>query len=176
MKYIEDEGPAGRDAVRNAIFGYLEANNVPADIAIEALCHCVEAIRDAHRLGAIAAEIGVHVKGPLSNEHMALYWEISRDGRPMGFIYRGWNDPGFGIGECLQIPAQDMPLLMAQWSRTTSFLASNGVVHTKTTMPDGGCWLNMTTPIYADGFSAGTLKAALTTMTECVEMVRSLVA
>ena len=175
MIFIEDGGPGSCDGVRNAVFRYLGAHNVPADVASEALCHCLAAIRDAGQVGGLAAELGLEVAGPRSNEHMALYWDVTRDGRAMGFIYRGWDDPGFGVGECVPVSADEMPVLMAQVDAVTRLLATNGVALTITPLSAGGCWLDMTTVIYSDGFNAGTLRATLGTVAKCAATVRSMV-
>ena len=94
----------------------------------------------------------------------------------IGFIYRGWEDPGFGIGECVPVSPADIPVFMAQADAAVTLLAANGLSLTLTPMSGGGCWLNMTTVIYSDGFNAGALGGALDAIWTAVQTVNDMVA
>ena len=176
MMIIEDDGPVSCPEIRNAVFGLLLENDVPYPLATKALCQCLEVLRDVDRTHSVASDLGLEVSGLRSDDTLALYWNVSRDGRCVGFIYRGWDDPGFGIGECVPVLAAEMPVFMAQADVAVKFLATNGLSLTTEPMPDGGYWLNMTTVIYSDGFNAGTLAGALDAIWAGVRTVREMVA
>ncbi len=176
MNFIEDSGPGSCGDVRNALFGYLHANNVPVPVATKALCQSIDFLRDVDRFNAVVSELGLEVSGVRSDDDLALYWDVSHSGRDVAFIYRGWDDPGFGIGECVPVSADEMPVFMAQANAIITFLATNGLALTTEPMPGGGFWLNMTTAIYSSGFNAGVVGAALGTIAECTGTVRRMVA
>ncbi len=176
MNFIEDSGPMSCGDARNAMLGYLMKNDMPIPVATQALCQSLEFLRDVGRIHAVASELGLEISGFHSDEALALYWDVRRDGRDVGFIYRGWDDPGFGIGECVPVSADEMPVFMAQAHTAVRLVATNGLALTTEPMSSGGCYLNMTTVIYSDGFNAGSLVGALGTIGTVVQTVREMVA
>ena len=176
MMFIEDYEPGSCNSLRNAVFGYLSKNEVPFDVATKALCQCLGYLQDVGHIHAVATELGLEVSGLRSDADLALYWDLTHDGRDVGFIYRGWDDPGFGIGECLPVSGDEMPVFMAQADSAIRLLATNGLTLTTSPIPGGGCWLNMTTVIYSDGFNAGTVGGALGAIGTAVRGVREMVA
>ncbi len=176
MNFIEDSGLGECGAVRNAVFGYLMNNDVPIPVATKALCQSLEFLRDVGRIHAVASQLALEISGFRSDEALALYWDVRRDGRDVGFIYKGWDDPGFGIGECVPVSADEMPVFMAQANTAVRLVATNGLALTTEPMPNGGCYLNMTAGVYSAGFNAGVMDAALDTIAECSATIRSMVA
>jgi hypothetical protein len=168
--------PPKPDDVRDAVLRFLMEHEIPLNVARSGLQQCVDFLRDVQRVQAAAAELGLNLSGFRSGDALALYFDVEYNGRGLGFIYRGWNDPGFGVGETVPIAPDSMALFMAQSERALRMLATNGLGVTTKPMPGGGYWLDMTSVIYSDGFNTSVLAATLHAVSESADSIRSLVA
>jgi len=50
-----------------------------------------------------ARKLTLELKNFTSNDNLELYFDISRDGRDICYIYKGWDDPGFRVGEHIEL-------------------------------------------------------------------------
>ena len=49
------------------------------------------------------SKLGLELKGFQSNDALELFFNVKRDGDNICYISKGWNDPGFRIGEYMEI-------------------------------------------------------------------------
>lgn len=175
MREIKGYKPWNSNELGRVYLAYLEKHGEIFPLSCKNPRQLNRFLQDWDRIPALAAEIGFEASGFQSDKKMALYWEITRRGEELGYIYRGWDDPGFGIGESLLVSAEDGPILMAQAIVLSAFLAANGVCMTVDQLPFGGYCLNLNCCIYASGFNAGAVKEVVDTLAECSTTVKSLV-
>lgn len=175
MYLNDDRQPISPEDVRNAVFQLLGNNEVPTGVAEQALQQCLCLLRDTRQIRTLAGDLGLELSGFRWDEKLEVYYDVSHQGRDIGFVYKGWDDPGFGIGETIEIPADNMCLFWAQKDAILHPLASNGIAVTARSTPDGGYWLEMTTVIYKDGFNANTLAEALGTIAKSAAAIREMV-
>lgn len=176
MMMSEDQRQPGPDDMRDAVLRFLAKHDVSPDVAQRSLRHCMDFLRDVERVRRVAAEIGLELSGFRYGDALALYFDVAYKGRDVGFIYRGWDDPGFGVGETLPIVPQNLAVFLAQAEEALRMLAASGLGVTTEPMAGGGCRLDMTSVIYSDGFNAGVLAATLQTVSESAAKIRGLVA
>lgn len=131
---------------------------------------------DFKKLTDLAQELGLTLTGFRTDENLELYFDVERKNRPIGCLYKGWSDPEFRLEELVPIPATSMIVFETQAPGALFSLASNGMGVSFCPMNGGGCFLQMTTAIYQDGFNAKTVAAAIQTLTECTDKVKGLIA
>jgi hypothetical protein len=175
MKAIEGYRPWDPEEAGGLFLAYLKENGYSTLLEGKTPCQINRFLQDLQRVPFTAAELGCQVSGFQTDEDRALYWDISRSDKDIGFIFRGWDDPGFGVGECVLVKAAAMPIFMAQEGVISDFLATNGFCMTMEELAGGECSLGLTTTVYAAGFNTGTLNAVLGTLEECSATVKSLV-
>jgi len=120
-----------------------------------------------------AASCKIELSRFLSNEHLELYYDMSRDGIDLGYISKGRKDPGFRIGDLIEIPRFREPIFTAVAARIRSLCASNGLGMTVNESEDT-VEIQMDAVIYADGFNKKTFRQTVETVHECAEKVRKM--
>lgn len=176
MIVYDAQHPMRPEDVQELIVSFLADNDVPMDVGVHALRQCLDLLHDVGRINALTRELGLGLSNLRSDEDLEVYCDVNRQGDPVGFIYKGWDDPGFGIGETIPIAPESMSLFMAQADSVRRMLAANGLSVTAKPVGDEGFWVDMTTVVYSEGLNAGALAAAIRTVADSADMLRRLVA
>lgn len=163
------------DSLRDKIFELLNNSNVPPDEAIKALSQCETHIRNRMMVKTIAKECRLKLSGFLANDELELYYDIKRGRHNMGYISKGWEDPGFRIGEVIDIPKNKIEVLKANVYKILKFCAANGIVMTIEERKDT-VEIQMDGVIYSEGFNKDTFMKTLEALNECIEKAESLLA
>jgi hypothetical protein len=50
-----------------------------------------------------ARKLNLELKSFNSNDNLELYFDIYRNSRDICYVYKGWDDPGFRIGEFIEL-------------------------------------------------------------------------
>ena len=50
-------------------------------------------------------ECGLRPDRFITNEELELYYDIAQFHRGMGYIAKGWDDPGFRVGDVVLVPS-----------------------------------------------------------------------
>ena len=100
------------------------------------------------------------------NDQLELYYDIKRDGEQLGFISKGWTDPGFRVGEVVMIPAEDIANFTARAEGVHDLCSTNGFACTVTMTPDH-CEVLIECVIYCTGFDGRTLSQSLAALAKC---------
>ena len=133
------------------------------------------AMREYLELLEIAKSAKLRLSGFHINKDLGLYFNIYRGRQFLGYISKGWGDPGFRLGEIVLVSVLKLPLLQANSRKISKLCATNGIVVTvkENESPIAVC---LEYVIYREGFNKKTLVKALETLTECVEQVHELLA
>lgn len=119
--------------------------------------------------GAVTAA-GYTASSFTSAKDLEVYFDITRGEQDVGFISKGWTDPGFRIGELLTMP-QGYPENAEPPEYLREFCATNGVALGRSPDLAGTHWI-LEYVIYTSGFNAETLRESLDTFVECTERVK----
>jgi len=154
--------------LRDSIFHLLRDSHTSLEEDLLALRQCTSQIKDDDMVQDLATECGFKLCGGRMNEHLELYYDIRQGGHCLGYISKGWNDPGFRVGDMITIPRSRIDFFKQNAYSLLRFCATNGIVMTvEETEVAIKIWLAGL--IYSDGFNAGTFKHTLETLNECVE-------
>jgi hypothetical protein len=100
------------------------------------------------------------------NDQLELYFDIERTGEEVGFISKGWTDPGFRVGEVVIIPAERIDNFTARAEDVHDFCSANGFACTVTLTPEH-CEVLIECVIYCTGFDGRTLSQSLAALAKC---------
>jgi hypothetical protein len=141
---------------------------------LEALSQCVAQIRNRTIVEGIARECGLTLVGFLTDGALELYYAIKSRRHGLGYISKGWEDPGFRIGDLVEIGWWDRDVLKANSHHLMRFCATNGIAmtvqETSTTIT-----IQLDGVIYSEGFNRDTFEKTLDSLNACVEKIHTLI-
>ena len=117
----------------------------------------------------ILKECGLRPTGFNANEHLELYYDIAQGKREVGYISKGWDDPGFRVGDIVEVPKWKIAALKEHAYALLKYCATRGVVMTVKENDDDSVELQMDSVIYSDGFNKKVFAQVLHYLTECVQ-------
>jgi hypothetical protein len=116
--------------LRHQIFALLRESPTSAAEGREALSQCAAHIRNRMIVEGIARECGLSLAGFLTNEALELYYDIKRGRHDLGYISKGWEDPGFRIGDTVEIDPWRADGFKARATEIARFCATHGIAMT----------------------------------------------
>lgn len=168
-----DHGTNG-NVLREQIFEVLSKSKTPEDGWVTILSQCTAQVRNATVVKRIARECDLTLSGFRSDTTLELYFDISRGEREMGYIAKGWDDPGFRIGDLIEVTRSKTATLLTNAFQVMKVCATNGIgisIHETADSTE----LALDGVIYSEGFNRETFMKTLDTLRECVKQVRALV-
>ena len=150
----------GDNPLRNDILALLGRRRVSMDKALEAVSQCQAQLGNRILVEAAAKQCGLKLSSFLTDESLELYYDIKRGRHDLGFISKGWDDPGFRIGDLVHVPKRYVPRLKDTIFTLLRFCATRGV---SVTIEDTreGAELQMDSVIYLEGFSGSVFEQVI---------------
>jgi hypothetical protein len=168
-------GNGGNDHVlREQIFAVLSKSKTPEEGWLKILSQCTAQVRNKTIVERIAQECDLSLSGFRSDATLELYFDIARGRQDMGYIAKGRDDPGFRIGDLIQVPQSKAFTLIANAFQAMKICATNGIGISVREAADS-IELALDGVIYTEGFNRDTFMKTLGTLRETVQKVRSLV-
>ena len=162
-----------RSFLREQILALLKESTTSAQEDLEALRQCAAQIRSWTIVGGIAQECGLTLAGFLTNDALELYYNIKRGRHDLGFISKGWDEPGFRLGDLVEIGWWDADLVKANTPQLMRFCAGRGIALSIQEKPQG-IEFQLDGVIYSEGFNRETFLQTLDSLNVCVEHIESL--
>jgi len=160
--------------LRDYILALLSDNTTAVTEDLEALSHCTAHIRNRMIIGDIAQRCGLRLVRFQTNDALELYYAIKRGRHDLGYIAKGWEDPGFRIGDLVEIDQWEADILKANTPHIIRFCATNGIAMTVQETPTT-ITIQLDGVIYSEGFNRDTFLKTLDALNECVEKIRTLI-
>lgn len=105
--------------------------------------------------------------GTMPGETLQFYFDLSRDGQDLGFLSRGWDDPGIRMGDLLRVRGGRKAISPVDLRAVLEPGASNGVAFQIHEHTDGTLELELWVPVYGDVTRAEDLSQALKSLEKC---------
>jgi hypothetical protein len=160
--------------LRDHILALLNDSTTSVTEDLEALAQCVAHIRNRTIVGGIARECGLTLAGFLTNDALELYYDIKSGRHDLGYISKGWEDPGFRIGDLVEIDPWEADILKANTPDIIRFSATNGIAMTVQETPTT-ITIQLDGVIYSEGFNRDTFEKTLDSLNACVEKIHTLI-
>ena len=162
-----------RSFLREQILALLKESTTSAQEDLEALRQCAAQIRDRAIVGGIAQECGLTLAGFRTDGALELYYNIKHGRHDLGFISKGWEEPGFRLGDLVEIGWWDADLVKVNTPQIMRFCAGRGIALSIQEKPQG-VELQLDGVIYSDGFNRETFIQTLDSLNVCVEHIEAL--
>ncbi|MCX7005918.1 MAG: hypothetical protein NTY53_01460 [Kiritimatiellaeota bacterium] len=164
----------GQDTViRSELLSVMEDFGFDHTITATYLRQCAAMIHDDFVVMKIAEQSDLQLKDYDPDEALELYYNIWRGRQNLGYVSKGWSDPGFRLGNLLLIPVIKVSMLRKCSRQIASLCANNGI--TVTVREDRiPIELQLGSVIYEEGFNQKTFLKVLGTLNECAESISRL--
>jgi hypothetical protein len=155
-------------ALASVILRAIGETDPPRGVALSALSYCRNQFENRTAVETAILVSGCTATGFLWNEDLELYYDIAKDGEEVAFISKGWDDPGFRLGELVTVSGDKIHRL----EDVKKFCATNGIVMSfqENEMSDYEVVLEQV--IYSTGFDGRTFAQALSTLIECSDKLK----
>ena len=160
--------------LRDQIFEVLRNSRTSAEDDLTALLQCAAHIRNRIVVEQTAKECGLRLSGFRTNCDLELYYDLKQGRHDIGYVSKGWNDPGFRVGDLVEVPKANIPALTAHAYALLKFCATRGVAVTLEETANA-VEVQMGSVIYSDGFNKKVFAQALQELNACVEKAQQLI-
>jgi hypothetical protein len=169
MKSNGDSNP-----LRDELLDLLAKSSTSSDEDLSALLQCADQIRNRRIVERTAKECGLRLDRFLSDEILELYYDLKRGRHDVGYISKGWKDPGFRIGDVVEMSKTSIQSFKEHVFPLLKFCAVRGVGITFEEKEDV-VEIQMDSVIYPDGFNKKVFEQVLHYLNDCVERVNGLI-
>ena len=159
--------------LRDQIRALLHDSPTSVEADLEALSQCEAQIRNRCIVEHLARECGLALDGFRTNDALELYYDIKRGRHDLGFIAKGWEDPGFRMGDLVEVGCWDADVLKANSLHIMRVCATNGISLTIQESPTAST-LQLDGVLYSEGFNRGTFLKTLDSVNVCVEKIHAI--
>lgn len=163
------------DLLRTHIFALLNKKNVSPELALNVLAQCQSHVRNRIIIEGIGKECGVTLSGFRTNERLELYYDLKQGRHDAGYISKGWDEPGFRIGEIVEVPTWNNADMKEHLYTLLTFCATRGTMVTIEEKEDS-IELHLDSVIYSEGMNRRVFEQVLHYLQECVGKAHELVA
>ena len=163
------------EVLRNEIFAFLNKKKASADAALKALTQCQAYVRNRIVIEGIGKECGVTLSGFRAGEHLELCYDMKQGRHDVGYISKGWGEPGFRVGDIIEVPKWKNTDMKEHLYALLTFCATRGVAVT-IEETEHSIELHLDSVIYSEGLSKRVFEQVLHYLQECVEKARELIA
>jgi len=166
--------PEDIPSLRSQIFQVINEADAPVAEVLKALSQCHAHIENRMIVEQTLKQCGLRSSGFNANEHLELYYDIAEGKREVGYISKGWEDPGFRVGDIVEVPKPNIPNLTAHAFELLKFCATRGVAVTVEEKA-GSVEVHMESVIYSDGFNKKVFGQVLHELNVCVAKAQELI-
>lgn len=156
------------------ILAFLDQAGLPPEGTAGVLWRCLSYVRNKKMVEDIAREMELSLSGFQTNEDLELYYDITKAGRSVGYISKGWKDPGFRIGDIMVLDEESLDAFRRKSDKVLNVCATQGIACGAHAVEGNKLQLDFSICIYQEGFNAPTFARALETFEMGMNKVRSL--
>jgi hypothetical protein len=110
----------------------------------------------------------VTLSGFRANEHLELYYDLKQGRHDIEYISKGWDEPGFRVGEIVEVPKWNIADMKKHMYTLLEFCATRGVIVT-IEEKEKFIEMHLNSVIYLEGLNKQVLEQVLHYLQECVE-------
>ena len=163
------------EVLRNQIFALLNKSKASTDAALKALTQCQAHVRNRIVVEGIGKECGVTLSGFRADEHLELYYDLKQGRHDVGYISKGWDDPGFRVSEIVEVPKWKIADMKEHVYALLTFCATRGVTVT-IDEKETSIEMQLDSVIYLEGLNKQVFEQVLRYLQECVTKAHELIA
>ena len=163
----------GRDDIKKRLNAWIEKQNLRDEDATKALEMILNQRKNISLIQKNAKKAGLRVERFITNSALEVYFDILRKNRNIGYISKGWDDPGFRIGEYFEME-KNAPSFKENFYKVFKLCSGNLISVGVSEKTPGKVGVSLEIGIYKDGFSSKVLKSAVATLEETMCRIKEL--
>lgn len=156
-------------ALASVILRAIDQADPPRGVALSALSYCRNQFENRVKVTTAVTVSGCTATSFLWNENLEIYCDIERDGEGVAFISKGWDEPGFRLGEIVTVSGGKAGRL----DDAKRFCDANGVVMSVQVNEASDYEVALEQVIYSTGFDGRTFAQALSALIKCSEKLKN---
>lgn len=121
-----------------------------------------------------AKKLNLELKGFISNNNLELYYDIYKNGRDIGYVYKGWKDPGFRIAHIIDLDKQ-APDFKERFYEIFKICSSHLITMALKERDKESLSITLEIGVYKSGFNAEVLKEAIEELEDGLVAIRPLI-
>ena len=130
---------------------------------------------DIKLVNKYAGKLGLKLKEFHLNDELELYFDVFRgnDLKSICYISRGWDDPGYRLGESININ-KDVLESKEKFYKILNICSDNLIAVKVSPIEDNNMQLDLQIGIYQDGFNEKVLREAIDSLEDSLRKIRLL--
>lgn len=153
---------------RNSLSDWLSRQNLSEDEAVNMLERELAQRKNIKLVKRCVKDAGLSAKGFISNDKLELYFNIYKGNKSFCYIFKGWQDPGFRVGEFIKID-KSIPEFKDKFYKIFKICSSNLISVGLSESSDRAVGMSLEIGIYSEGFNSGVLKNAAQTLVRALK-------
>lgn len=129
--------------------------------------------KDKQLVEQTAEEIGLKVGGFQTNDELEIYYVISNDKKDICYISKGWGDPGFRVGEYIEID-KGIPCFKEKFYGIYKACAGNLISVDVSEATPNKVLLCFQIGLYQKGFNEEVLTEAIDSLEDTLQKIRAI--
>lgn len=162
------------EALRYHIFALLNESGTSGEQDLKVLRQCASHIQNKYLVEQIARACKMKLADFGCGKDIELYYNVKRGAQEIGYICKGWEDPGFRIGDVIEVPKDRAAQCKAATAQIRKLCAVNGLGVT-IEKSGGARTISLDGVIYSEGFNKKTFKQTIETVIEVVQQIRQMI-
>lgn len=134
--------------------------------------YALNQIRSIALVKECARKSRLNLKKFITDEHLEVYFDVYRRQKNLCFLAKGWDDPGFRIGEIIKLDKKD-PNFKKNFYRTFEICSKELISLGFFKQNKDFLWLSLGVGIYYDGFNEKVLKEAAATLKGATDKIKT---
>lgn len=134
--------------------------------------YALNQIRSIALVKECARKSKLKLKKFITDEHLEVYFDVYRRQKNLCFLAKGWDDPGFRIGEIIKLDKND-PSFKRNFYKTFEICSKELISLGFFKQNKDYLWLSLGVGIYYDGFNEKVLKEAAATLRTASDKIKS---
>ncbi len=155
-------------ALASVILGVIDSVNPSRGVTLGALSYCRNQLKNRTIVETAVLVAGCTTSSFLWNENLELYYDITKNCDDVAFISKGWDDPGFRLGDFVIVSGKGLDRL----DEVRRFCTTNGIVMSFQENEESDCEVLLEQVIYSTGFDGRTFAQALSTLMKCSDKLK----
>lgn len=161
----------GKDDIKKRLNSWIEKQNLTE----EETCSTLEAILNQRKNIALvkknAKKAGLKLERFISNRALEIYYDLVIKDRGVGYISKGWSDPGFRVGEYFELEKR-MPSFKEKFYKIFQVCSGNLVSVSVSEKTPGKIGISLEIGIYRDGLNEKVLKDVVDTLETTMRKIK----
>jgi hypothetical protein len=159
--------------IRGTLLGSVEKMAANPAEAEQLLLQCAGYYHNQRMIQRFAKELDLELVQGNANAELQVYYDIQRNGGDWGYISRGWDEPGFRVGQVLDVPNNKLPDFLRYSESIIRDLAARGIVITIESKHEAALThLHLTLNLPDAGLDPNVLLELLTNLFEVTRQIK----